>query len=175
MTSSTPKHLRLVVGYPVASSPQNGGLNQVKGEQLALPLDDPGLVVQLIVSDPDTDFVRRTIENSSFRWIIDFRRVPRFDAIFGSRRIAFSEFSSRRIGYLDAFDRVSFRQYSEAGSNPVFWRANINELLVTAKAVGGPYLVLFDSAEFAATAIGIIADELGGIRRVTVGTAARVV
>ena len=162
MTDHTaPSHLRLIKTQEEQSN--KSSQPSVKREkQLAFPYPETATVFLVLVPTLRSEDFARMLGDSTPRWIIDVRAVPRLDILATSRMSAFALFERMKANYVDLFGRLGIRSYRAAESNPAFWSGALVDILRKSEKKG-PYFFLFDDERLIQSADEILPDAIKSI------------
>lgn len=141
-------YLRLIAS---SDAPSGKEMGVRRPKQLALPYRDSNRGVLV-----NADTLTRTeflglIEKVNPKWVFDFRAVPRWDLLAGSRSLAFRIFAEHDVNYVDVLGRWDMSPASAAATGPEGWVNIIAELFGKESQVGC-VLFVFDDATLMAVA-----------------------
>lgn len=121
------------------------GFGRVKHSQLMLPLSIPHNIV--IIDAKNLGF--RDFEDAicfvAPRWILDFRRIARFDVIAGGRSHAFRLFEKYSAGYADIMGLFRRGMPFHEMKRISLWKKVFSLIIKKDQDFSGPFLVISDN------------------------------
>ena len=152
-----------VVGTPRPDEAVSKDIFVRKGWQSTFFANENPWLVLFINFDSitESDF-QASIEGARPRYLIDLRRVPRFDLGKLNRRQAFALFAGSKVQYLDLSGRIERSDKLDAGRLLKLALDYTHEVFLT-----GPIAFLVDAAQFDEASVGAIIEALPSAKPAT--------
>ena len=113
-----------------------------------LPYVDPFTLLFVNVDKIQPEEFFLLLQSSGAKWIVDTRINPRLDLVAGTRNYAFKLFEMNKAEYIDLSNQAGLTAYYSINANPEVWGEFVGNAILNSKKLSGPFIILFDNAEF---------------------------